>query len=119
MNKVIKNKPSIEAKIEMSQFYISEGKDIVESFCSNLEANDGNCLILDTIDNLHDVLLKEVKGRSFVDLSETIKSQQGFGINKPCHPKALAHIQVLIIPGKIGVAENGERCVRAVTSNLI
>lgn len=107
LDRVRENKPSIESKIELTQFLVDKKEDVITSFYKNLEKNDGSYLISEDSENLHDLLEEEIENKTFVDLSGVIKSQQSFDINKPHTPKDLAHIQVLIVRGKIGVAENG------------
>jgi len=107
LDRVRKNKPSSKLPVDHAQFLIEKSeKDIVADFCSNLEANDGSWLMADNNEMLTDLLTKEVENKSFVDLFGLINTGQGVDISKINHPRELAHVKVLIVPGKVGVAEN-------------
>lgn len=105
--RVKKNKPSDKTIIDLRQFFTCKAENTVNSFCHNLEANDGSYLIIDESDNLQDILLKEIKERLFLDLSGYITSQSGSKVNEQNPPKDIANIKVFVVNVDLGVAENG------------
>lgn len=107
LDRIKENKPIDLTNIDISQFLIDEYENIVDKFCQNLVDNNGDYLILDPADNLKEVLLKEINGRSFADLTGNIVDNQTRSINGLISPKKWSDIEVSIIDGIIGVAENG------------
>ena len=67
LNQIKENKPNDQTNIELGQFFIDENENSVNKFCQNLVDNDGDYIILDRMDNLQDLLLKEINGRTFAD----------------------------------------------------
>ncbi|GBF21817.1 lactate utilization protein C [Arenibacter sp. NBRC 103722] len=107
LNQIKENKPNDQTNIELGQFFIDENENSVNKFCQNLVDNDGDYIILDRMDNLQDLLLKEINGRTFVDLTGNIVDHQSWSFNGLISPKKWSDIEVSIINGIIGVAENG------------
>lgn len=107
LNRVKKNKPSIESKIELSQFLVDESDNLIETFKGNLEANDGSCRIINSEEELNELLLKEIDGKSYLNLMETTELEQHFQSNWLDCPQELANLKLLIVRGTLGVAENG------------
>lgn len=107
LNKVKKNKPSIESKVELSQFLVDESDNLIESFVRNLEENDGTYRLVNSKEELNELLLKEIEGKSYVNLMETTELKQHFQSSWLNCPQDLANSKLLIVRGKLGVAENG------------
>tara|TARA_R110002050_G_scaffold121429_1_gene239765 strand:- start:32315 stop:32929 length:615 start_codon:yes stop_codon:yes gene_type:complete len=105
--RIKENKPNDKTNIDLGQFFIDDNENSVINFCENLVDNDGDYLILDRADNLQEVLLKEINGRSFADLTGNIVDHQSWSFNGLISPKKWSDIKVSIINGIIGVAENG------------
>lgn len=101
------NRPIIESKIELLQFLVHENENLIEEFCSNLEANDGTYQIVNSKEELDKILLKEIGDKTFVNLAESTEIEQNFQTSWLENPKELIDVKLLIIYGKIGVVENG------------
>ena len=106
LNKVRENKPSVDTNINLSQFDIPMEGDMVQVYAESLRGNGGEALVLNESDNLEEILSKEIGTQSFVDLTDSMPSQQRVDIDKISHPKELADVKVLLVEGKLGVAEN-------------
>lgn len=106
LNKVRENKPSINTNINLSQFHIEMEGDIVQAYAESLTGNGGEALVLSQGDKLEEILSKEIGTQSFVDLTSTIQSEHCVDLDKINHPKELANVKLLIVQGKLGVAEN-------------
>lgn len=107
LGRIRKNKPSEKLPIDHAQFLKDHSeKDMLADFCAHLEDNDGSWLMPDKSASLTDLLTKEVENKSFVDLCSLVKAEKGMDVSKVNHPRELAHVKVLIVRGKLGVAEN-------------
>lgn len=106
LEKVRKNKPTLESHIDLEQFVEPIDEELVEKYKMSLEANGGSCIHLSNSGELKDILTKEVEGQSFVDLTNNLPENTGKDIDNLQHPKELADVKVLIAKGKVGVAEN-------------
>lgn len=110
-NKILQNikinKPIIESKIELSPFFVHDDGNLLESFCGNLEANDGSFQIVGSKEELEDLLIQEIGDGLYVNLLENTVIEQNFKINWLENLEDLNKVKLLIVNGKIGVAENG------------
>ncbi|MEQ9289458.1 MAG: LUD domain-containing protein [Cyclobacteriaceae bacterium] len=106
LEKVRKNKPTLESHIDIEQFEETIDEGLVEKYKLSLEANGGSCIDLSNSSELENILTKEVEGQSFVDLTNSLSEITGKDISSLEHPKELAEVKVLIAKGKVGVSEN-------------
>lgn len=106
LNKVRQNKPSVDTNINLSQFHIDVNDDMVKAYSENLKANGGEVIVLNDNSKLEEILSKEIEGQSFVDLTGVIQTELGVDVSEIEYPKELADVKVLIVRGKLGVAEN-------------
>ena len=106
LGRVKENKPQVDFNFDLNQFLDIQFDNLVESYQASLEANGGTSLHLTESGKLEDILLKEVEDKSFVDLTGIIKSKTSFNYEDIDQPKDLADVKILIVTGKLGVAEN-------------
>tara|TARA_R110000764_G_scaffold94060_4_gene177767 strand:- start:12229 stop:12819 length:591 start_codon:yes stop_codon:yes gene_type:complete len=107
LKNIMVNKPILKSKIELLPFFIHENENLVDGFCSNLEVNDGTYKIINSKEELDELLIEEIGDKSFVSLIESAKIKQNFQTSWLENPKDLINTKLLIICGKIGVVENG------------
>lgn len=106
LEKVRKNKPTLESHIDLEQFEEAIDEGLVEKYKISLEANGGSCINLSNSSELEHILTREVEGQSFVDLTNSLPESTGKNLDTLKDPKELADIKVLIAKGRVGVAEN-------------
>lgn len=104
LNNIKKNKPTIETKLNLQQFNNYNQNNLINSFCENLRLNHGSAVILDNLHCLEDVLINEVREKSYLDLSDIIQNKENYNLNDLNH---LNQIQVLILTAHLAVSENG------------
>ncbi|MEQ6122323.1 LUD domain-containing protein [Reichenbachiella sp. MALMAid0571] len=106
LDRIRQNKPEVDSSFDLNQFLDVPFDDLVESYQASLAANGGNSLDLPDKGKLEGILLEEVGDKSFVDLTGIIKSKTSFNYEGIDQPKELSEVKILIVAGKLGVAEN-------------
>lgn len=104
LNRIRENKPSFDGTIDLSRFLVDESGDVLERFCSSLEANSGKYVLAGEENNLNDILLEEVAGKSYVDLSGVLDAYQERNV---LDVKSYKDTRTAIFTAQVGVAENG------------
>lgn len=106
LSRIKQNKPQVDSNFDLNQFKDVQFDDLVENYQASLEANGGTSLNLNELGKLEEILLEEVGDKSFVDLTGIIKSKTSFNYQGIDQPKGLSEVKILIVAGKLGVAEN-------------
>jgi L-lactate dehydrogenase complex protein LldG len=103
-----KNKPSLTAKVDLSQFMTtSSEQEIVDHFCANVLKNEGSIILPANENDLSQILANEISGKTFIDYTGIVATDIGRIDPKPIgDPKSFRHVHILIIPAPLGVAEN-------------
>ncbi len=104
LNRVRENKPSFDGTIDLSPFLIDESGDVLERFCVSLVANSGKYVLAGEEHKLTDILLEEVAGKSYVDLSGVLDAYQERNV---LDVKSYKDTRTAIFTAQVGVAENG------------
>lgn len=108
LKSIKKNKPELVElpKINLSDF--SEELDLLETFKSNVQLVGGNLVELDNIENLATVITKLYpKAKKIVSTLDDSVVKGTVAITKDTDPHSLESIDLGIIKGEFGVAENG------------
>ncbi|WP_209332219.1 LutC/YkgG family protein [Lunatimonas salinarum] len=105
LDKVRKNKPNLNANIDLSPFLEDNNQDVVQRFRTALDENGGKSIILENEAEIGELISREINGNPFVDCA-------GFAdlnVNTVAgeSPKNLAKIKTAIVRVELGVAENG------------
>lgn len=106
LGRVKKNKPQVDFNFDLNQFMDIQFDNLIESYQASLKANGGTSLNLPDKGKLEGILLEEVGDKSFVDLTGIITKKTSFNYEGIDQPKDLADVKILIVTGKLGVAEN-------------
>tara|TARA_R110000868_G_scaffold354504_3_gene615795 strand:- start:54 stop:641 length:588 start_codon:yes stop_codon:yes gene_type:complete len=106
LGRVKENKPQVDFNFDLNQFLDIQFDNLIESYQASLEANGGTSLNLPDKGKLEGILLEEVGDKSFVDLTGLITSKTSFNYEGIDQPKDLADVKILVVAGKLGVAEN-------------
>lgn len=104
LNRIRENKPSFDGTIDLSRFLVDGSGDVLERFCSSLVANSGKYVLAGEENNLNDILLEEVAGKSYVDLSGVLDAYQERNV---LDVKSYKGTRTAIFTAQVGVAENG------------
>lgn len=106
LNRIRENKPSFDGTIDLSSFLVDEREGTLERFCSSLAANSGKYVLASDEQNLNEVLLEEVTGKSYVDIAGVLEVYQKGNV-LDADAKNYKDTKVVIFKAQVGVAENG------------
>lgn len=77
LDKVRKNKPKLETKIDLSPFLVDDDEDLTLKFSQALKENGGKLLVPHKEENLRDLLVKEINVNSYLDYSGLVDVDSG------------------------------------------
>lgn len=110
LSRVKQNQPSKSPLPEIPTFE-EEGLDLITTFEKSVTASAGKVLQLENGENLNDLIATGFpKADKIVSLSDKIDGN--FQLDHYTHPVELHDIDVVILEGEMGVAENGAVWVR-------
>jgi len=105
LDKVRKNKPTLETKIDLLPFLVDNDEDLTFRFGVELVENGGQLLIPQKNENLRELLLREINGNSYVDYSGLVDPNDGSILQDD--QNSFSKINTAIFKVDLGVAENG------------
>lgn len=105
LDKVRKNKPKLETKIDLSPFLVDDDEDLTLKFSQALKENGGKLLVPHKEENLRDLLVKEINGNSYLDFSGLVDVDSGSKVHGDL--QSLSNVKTAIFKVDLGVAENG------------
>lgn len=107
LNSIKLHKPALVLVPEIDLNKFSEDVDLVETFKNNVQLVGGNINLLEDISNL-DSVIKELYPNAKRIVNEVSESNLGtVSISKETDPHTLENVDLAIIKGMFGVAENG------------
>ncbi|MFY0654597.1 MAG: LUD domain-containing protein [Cyclobacteriaceae bacterium] len=106
LQKVKKNKPSIDTNIDLEQFVLDDGTDVIQRYCESVVANAGEFKLIESPQHLIDTINSELEGTSFANFTDLEFSEKGIDLNIQDTPSDLKDTKAAVIPGQLGVAEN-------------
>jgi len=107
LKSIKRNKPELVTLPEIDLDLFAEKLDVLETFKSNVELVGGNLKVLSDNEEL-DSIIKELYPKAKRVVSQISESNLGtISITKETDPHSLENIDLAIIEGEFGVAENG------------
>lgn len=107
LNAIKKNKPELVPLPEIDLSLFHEDVDLLETFSKNLESAGGEVVLLDTIERLDDEIKKRYPDAKRIVSCLNHSQLASISISKFTEAHSLDSIDLAIIKGQLGVAENG------------
>ncbi len=107
LKSIKQHKPSLESLPEIDMHLFSEDSDLLETFKKSVELVGGNVKELDQLDDL-DAEITKIYPKALRIVAHLTESNLGTVlITKETIPHTLENVDLAIIKGELGVAENG------------
>jgi L-lactate dehydrogenase complex protein LldG len=108
LKSIKKNKPTLIPLPEIDLNNFIEDINLLEEFKEKVQVVGGSIKELSSSETLEDVIKKQYpKAKEIVDCSKKLTSLTTISISEETNPKDLQNIDLAVIEGEFGVAENG------------